>query len=123
MPLPSKKKSPRFGTKKYSHRSKLQLARAAKSKRAETASKPDDYGHAVPGAEGDDLVPRPGPSASHEVIILLLNGQYKYDCLLLFSNFAMHVHFHQCNGNAVLYIIFRRPFLLFISHLVLQMCL
>ena len=65
MPLPSKKKSPRFGTKKCSHRSKLQLARAAKSKRAETASKPDDYGHAVPGAEGDDLVPRPGPSACY----------------------------------------------------------
>ena len=69
----------------------MQLARAAKSKRAETARKPDDkiqrYGHAVPGpgpgpgAEGDDLVSRPGPSASHEVIILLMNGQYKNDYL------------------------------------------
>ena len=121
MLLPNKK-SPRFGTKKSSHRSKLQLARAANSKRAETARKPDDksHGHAVPRAEGDDLMPRPGPSVLHEVIILLLNGQYKYDYLWLLSNFVIHVHFHQCNG--ILYCT-----LFFEGHsyflLVLQMCL
>ena len=96
----TKKKSPRFSTKKSSHRSKLQLARAAKSKRAETARKPNDnsHGHAVPGAEGDDLVPGPGSTASHEVIILLLNGQYKYDYLRLFSNFAFMVGQIKCQN-------------------------
>lgn len=77
MPLPSKKQSHSFGTKKRSLRSKLQLARAAKEK----VRKLDDESrhHAVPRAEAGDLELKlvPGPSmqaddqhdTSHEVII------------------------------------------------------
>ena len=75
MPLPSKKQSHSFGTKKRSLRSKLQLARAAKEK---VRTRDDESRHhAVPRAEAGDLELVPGPSmqaddqhdTSHEVII------------------------------------------------------
>lgn len=75
MPLPSKKQSHSFGTKKRSLRSKLQLARAAKEK----VRKLDDESRHHAGAEAGDLdlelVPGPSMQAddqhdtSHEVII------------------------------------------------------
>ena len=75
MPLPSKKQSHSFGTKKRSLRSKLQLARAAKEK----VRKLDDESRHHAGVEAGDLdlelVSGPSMQAddqhdtSHEVII------------------------------------------------------
>ncbi|KAI0218358.1 hypothetical protein LSAT2_029923 [Lamellibrachia satsuma] len=66
MPLPSKKQSHSFGTKKRSLRSKLQLARAAKEK----VRKLDDESRHHAGVEaGDlDLDLVPGPSICKRTI-------------------------------------------------------
>ena len=64
VPLSSKKQWHNFGTKKSRLRNKLQLARAAKEKRAKMVRKPNNESRhpAVPGAgvETGDWVPGPG---------------------------------------------------------------
>ena len=43
--LPANKRSPRFGTKNCNRRNKLRLAREAKEKQSETATRPDQLMH------------------------------------------------------------------------------